>query len=237
MLIDAHCHAHGFSKEELRRYSSMTIVSVAEDLESSMKSLSLAEEFPNIIPFIGIHPWNVEEVSRSELEKTFQLVEKRDDIRGLGEVGLDGKIRKTYEKQLEVFEKFCSLASEYDLPMNIHARAAWREVLEILRKYDVERAIIHWFSGPIDLLEEIALSEYFITINPAVRIQEKHRRVLEEASMEIILTESDGPYNYRGLNLRPDTIKGLVKYIAEVKSLDEEVIEENIALNFRKFIS
>ena len=214
----------------------MKIICVAEDLESSMKSLSLAEEFPNIIPFIGIHPWNVEEVSRSELENVIQLVEKRDDIRGLGEVGLDGKIRKTYEKQMEIFKRFCILASEYDLPMNIHARAAWREVLEILRKYDVEYAIIHWFSGPIELLEEIALSEYFITINPAVRIQERHRRVLEEASMEMILTESDGPYNYRGLSLRPDMIKDLVKYIAEVKGASEEVVEESIASNFRKLI-
>jgi len=96
----------------------MKIICVAEDFESSMKSLSLAEEFPNIIPFIGIHPWNVEEVSRSELENVIQLVEKRDDIRGLGEVGLDGKIKKTYEKQMEVFKRVCILASEYDLPMN-----------------------------------------------------------------------------------------------------------------------
>ncbi len=214
----------------------MKIICVAEDFESSMKSLSLAEEFPNIISFIGIHPWNVEEVSRSELENVIQLVEKRDDIRGLGEVGLDGKMKKTYEKQMEVFKRFCILASEYDLPMNIHARAAWREVLEILRKYDVEHAIIHWFSGPIELLDEIALSGYFITINPAVRIQERHRRVLEEASMEIILTESDGPYSYRGLNLRPDMIKDLVKYIAEVKGMCEEVVEERIASNFRKLI-
>jgi len=108
--------------------------------------------------------------------------------------------------------------------------------LEILRKYDVEHAIIHWFSGPIELLEEIALSGYFITINPAIRIQERHRRVLEEASIEIILTESDGPYNYRGLNLRPDMIKDLVKYIAEVKGMREEVVEERIASNFRKLI-
>ena len=236
MLIDAHCHAHGFSRRELRRYKFMKIICVAEDFESSMKSLSLAEEFPNIIPFIGIHPWNVEEVSRSELENVIQLVEKRDDIRGLGEVGLDGKMKKTYEKQMEVFKRFCILASEYDLPMNIHARAAWREVLEILRKYDVEHAIIHWFSGPIELLEEIALSGYFITINPAVRIQERHRRVLEEASIEMILTESDGPYSYRGLNLRPDMIKDLVKYIAEVKGMREEVVEERIASNFRKLI-
>ena len=214
----------------------MKIICVAEDFESSMKSLSLAEEFPNIIPFIGIHPWNVEEVSRSELENVIQLVEKRDDIRGLGEVGLDGKMKKTYEKQMGVFKRFCALASEYDLPMNIHARAAWREVLEILRKYDVERAIIHWFSGPTELLDEIALSGYFITINPAIRIQERHRRVLEESSMEIILTESDGPYSYRGLNLRPDMIKDLVKYIAEVKGMREEVVEERIASNFRKLI-
>ena len=236
MLIDAHSHAYDLPRKELEKYRSMRIVSVSEDLESSLKTLSVAEEFPNIIPFIGVHPWRLGEVSDGEVEEVLRLVEKRDDVKGVGEVGLDREIEESYERQKEVFKKFCSLASEYDLPVNVHARAAWKDALEILEKLEVEKAVIHWYSGPIELLEEIAQNGYMITINPAVKIQEKHRRVLEEAELNIILTESDGPYRYRGLDLKPEMIRDLMKFISEVKRIDEETLENIIASNFRRLI-
>ncbi len=236
MLIDAHSHAYDLPRKELEKYRSMRIVSVSEDLESSLKTLSVAEEFPNIIPFIGVHPWRLGEVSDGEVEEVLRLVEKRDDVKGIGEVGLDRKIEESYERQKEVFKKFCSLASEYDLPVNVHARAAWKDALEILEKLEVEKAVIHWYSGPIELLEEIAQNGYMITINPAVKIQEKHRRVLEEAELNMILTESDGPYRYRGLDLNPEMIRGLISFISKVKKIDEETLENIIASNFRRLI-
>jgi len=236
LLIDAHSHAYDLPRKELEKYRSMRIVSVSEDLESSLKTLSVAEEFPNIIPFIGVHPWRLGEVSDGEVEEVLRLVEKRDDVKGIGEVGLDREIEESYERQKEVFKKFCSLASEYDLPVNVHARAAWKDALEILEKLEVEKAVIHWYSGPIELLEEIAQNGYMITINPAVKIQEKHRRVLEEAELNIILTESDGPYRYRGLDLKPEMIRDLMKFISEVKRIDEETLENIIASNFRRLI-
>ncbi|MCD6421019.1 MAG: TatD family hydrolase [Thaumarchaeota archaeon] len=236
MLIDAHSHAYDLPRKELEKYRSMRIVSVSEDLESSLKTLSIAEEFPNIIPFIGVHPWRLGEVSGSEVEEVLRLVEKRDDVKGIGEVGLDREVEESYGRQKEVFKKFCSLASEYDLPVNVHARAAWKDALEILEKLEIEKAVIHWYSGPIELLEEIAQNGYMITINPAVKIQEKHRRVLEEAELNIILTESDSPYRYRGLDLKPEMIRDLIKFISEVKRIDEETLENIIASNFRRLI-
>ena len=236
MLIDAHSHAYDLPRKELEKYRSMRIVSVSEDLESSLKTLSIAEEFPNIIPFVGVHPWRLGEVSGSEIEEVLRLVEKRDDVRGVGEVGLDREIGESYERQKEVFRKFCSLASEYDLPVNVHARAAWRDALELLEKFEVEKAVIHWYTGPIELLEEIAQDGYMITINPAVKIQEKHRRVLEEAELNLILTESDSPYRYRGLDLKPELIGDLLRFISEVKKIDEEALESVIASNFRRLI-
>jgi TatD DNase family protein len=234
MLIDAHCHAHALDEEVLRRIEDRTIViAVSEDLESSLKTLGLTEKFENIMPFIGVHPWSLEEITRQEIDDVITLVEREEDARGIGEVGIDGR-RRNREKQMEVFKMFCKLSAEYDLPMNIHARDAWREALEVLRRMDVKSAVIHWYNGPLDILEEIRESGYMITINPAARIQPKHRDVLEEAPLDMILTESDGPYKYRGLSLRPDMVEDLVKLIAEVKGMPVEDIEEVIEFNFRR---
>ena len=237
MLVDAHCHAHALQEAELKEYAgNMIIVSVSDDLGSSLKSLSLAEKFSNILPFIGIHPWSIGKVLRREIEEVMKLIEKRDEVRGIGEVGLDRKVRRTYQAQREVFEEFCKLASEYGLPMNVHAREAWREILELLRRFDIESAVIHWYSGPSEFLEEIEASGYMITINPAARIQPKHRSVLERAPLELILTESDGPYDYRGMKLKPSLIPDLVKLIAEVKGMPRQEVEEAVELNLRRLL-
>jgi len=237
MLVDAHCHAYALREEELNEYEpKMLIISVAEDLESSVKTVNLTEKFLNIIPFVGIHPWKVGKIAQQEIEDALQLIEKEDEVKGIGEVGLDKLIAETYERQKEVFKKFCELASEYDLPMNIHARAAWRDALEILRRWDVESAVLHWYSGPIELLEEVEAGGYMITVNPALKIQPKHKKVLEQASLSMILTESDGPYEYRGLKLRPNLIPDLVKFIAEVKGLTPGDVEEAVESNLRRLL-
>jgi len=234
MLIDAHCHAHALDEEVLRRVENRIIlIAVSEDLESSLKTLSLIEKFENIMPFIGVHPWSLEEITQQEIDDVVTLIERREDVKGIGEVGLDGR-RRNREKQMEVFKIFCKLSAEYDLPMNIHARDAWMEVLEVLRRMDVESAIIHWYNGPLEMLEEIRESGYMITINPAARIQPKHREVIGKAPIDMILTESDGPYEYRGLSLRPDMVADLIKLIAEVKGVMVEDVEEAIEFNFRR---
>lgn len=235
MLVDAHCHAYALSEEGLREYHSMIIICVSEDLESSRRAIALSEAFPNIIPFVGLHPWNVAEASREELDGILELMD-REDVMGIGEVGLDKRRGRLYDRQLEFFRRFCEASREYGLPMNIHALDSWREVLELLRRYDVESAVLHWYSGPLDLLEELRELGFLITINPAAKIQEKHRRVLEGAELEMILTESDGPYQYRGLDLKPGMIPELVRLIAEVKGVDARDVEDIVESNLRRFL-
>ena len=230
MYVDAHCHAYDLPEHELERYRSYAIIAVSEDYESSLKTIELSLEYENITPFIGIHPWNVAEASRSELDKVLALAD-RDEVKGL-----DKRVGKLYERQKEFFKEFCRIASEYDLPLSIHALGSWEDVLTLLRRYDIEKAAFHWYSGPPELLEQIEENGYMITINPAVKVQRKHRAVLDAASLDLIMTESDGPYKYRGMELKPDMIPDLVKFIAEVKGVSPESVEETVEWNYRRFL-
>lgn len=235
MLIDAHCHAYGFREKELEEFSEMKLISVAEDLETSIQNVKLSKNHKNIIPFAGIHPWNIEEYSGEVFDEVVNLV-RAGRAKGLGEVGIDKRFRKMWNKQLELFEKFCSLASELDIPLNIHALNAWSQALTILRKYSVKRALFHWYSGPIELLKEIEESGYYISINPSIKIQPKHRRVLEKAGLDMILTESDGPYRYRGMLLKPSMIRGLLDVIADVNGVSAEYVEKVVERNLERFL-
>ena len=235
MLVDAHCHAHAFSDMELKEFSKIKIIAVSEDVESSGKTIDLSRRFDNIIPFIGIHPWNLESTSARELEEVLRSL-KLGEAMGIGEVGVDGRIKKNVRKQIEVFKLFCEVSAELGLPMNIHALGAWDEVFEVMLKMDVRRALFHWYTGPIRLLKDIGEAGYYISINPAVKIQPKHRRILENAELDMIITESDGPYNYRGLKLKPTMISDLIEFISNIKDVDRISLEKIIERNFERLL-
>jgi TatD DNase family protein len=159
-------------------------------------------------------------------------------VKVLGEVGLDRSFRaETYDAQMKLFLGFLKIATEYELGVSIHAAGAWKDVFSLVKSYKVPTAVFHWYTGPHDLLNEIVAEGYFIGINPAIIVQKKHEDVLRRAPLEAILTESDGPYRYRGMTLGPEMLKDLVRKVAEIKSVDPEVVIEQVKRNFITFLS
>jgi len=237
--IDSHCHLYKFNEIEIKRIiknKDIIILSVSEDLESSLKNLVLSQLNENVIPAIGIHPWNIEKIN----ENTFKIIEdiiKDNKIKILGEIGLDRKFKpETFEKQKEIFEKFLNLAKEYDLNLNLHTPNASNDVYDLLIKYDIKKAYFHWYSGDEKLLEEIIDKGYFIGINVATIVNEKYRKYIEIANIKNIITESDGPYNYKGIILHPDMLKDLYKLISDIRKINLEELSNIIKNNFAKFI-
>ena len=237
--IDSHCHLYKFNEIEIKRIiknKDIIILSVSEDLESSLKNLVLSQLNENVIPAIGIHPWNIEKIN----ENTFKIIEdiiKDSKIKILGEIGLDKKFKpETFEKQKEIFEKFLNLAKEYDLNLNLHTPNASNDVYDLLIKYDIKKAYFHWYSGDEKLLEEIIDKGYFIGINVATIINEKYRKYIEITNIKNIITESDGPYNYKGIILHPDMLKDLYKLISDIIKINLEELSNIIQSNFARFI-
>jgi TatD DNase family protein len=237
--IDSHCHLYKFNEIEIKRIiknKDIIILSVSEDLESSLKNLVLSQLNENVIPAIGIHPWNIEKIN----ENTFKIIEdiiKDNKIKILGEIGLDKKFKpETFEKQKEIFEKFLNLAKEYDLNLNLHTPNASNDVYDLLIKYDIKKAYFHWYSGDEKLLEEIIDKGYFIGINVATIVNEKYREYIEIANIKNIITESDGPYNYKGIILHPDMLKDLYKLISDIRKINLEELSNIIQNNFARFI-
>jgi len=118
--------------------------------------------------------------------------------------------------------------------VNVHAPDAWADVVEELRRSDVDRALIHWYTGPLHLLDTIRDLGYYISINPAVTIQKKHQEVAAAADRRIVLVESDGPYEYRGLRLVPPLIEKTVEKMAELWSTTPEYVREIVEENAKR---
>ncbi len=232
--VDMHCHCHEISIDELREYTKKIIlVCVSDDPGSSEATIELTK-YVDIVPCIGIHPWEAHNYSLEDVNSLARFID-RHGIKCLGEIGLDKKFYPhTFEHQLKIFIRFLEIAREYDLFMNLHTAGAWREVYELLLKYDIKKAYFHWYTGPKTLLDSIVGSGYYIGINPAWKIQEKHRKIIEYAPITNIITESDAPYKYRNLYMKPDLVFETIGYIAKVKNMDYDEAKQVILNNYRR---
>lgn len=232
--VDAHVHCFEMSLSELKEYldEGFRIVCVSDDMGSSYETIRLAEENPYLKPCVGIHPWVIDSTDTTLFFK--MLNEKIDVIKCIGEVGLDKKFKPdTFHKQIVFFEEVLRFAKEYGFVLNIHAAGAWREVYEKLVRMDIGKAYIHWYSGSQSLMYEITGSGYYIGLNPAWVIQDKHRVIVENAPLNRVLTESDAPYKYRGLELKPSLVKDTVNYVAKTRGLSLENVIEAVSRNYR----
>jgi TatD DNase family protein len=241
VYVDAHSHAHEYPDEELEKILDsldIYIVVVSDDYRSSIRTVQLASRFKRLVPCVGVHPWTVNELDREkaleEARRTIELALNKG-IKCLGEIGLDTKfVGESIELQREVFRLFLEASREHGLRLNLHTAGTWEETLRLLQRYDIGYANFHWYTGPPQLLREIVDAGYTISINPAVRIQKKHQEIVRQAPLEIMLTESDAPYEYRGIKMSPLLVPEVVEKIAEIKGLEPVDVAGSIARLFKK---
>ncbi len=238
MLYDAHTHLHEFLDSRIAEFvKEMVIAAVSDDYPSSRRTIDLSNNYENIVPCVGIHPWNVDKVGLDELRQVEKLL---SEAKCIGEVGLDRRFvpPQTFNRQVEFFQTFVSWARDYDLPLNIHAPDAWRDALEMVRRADVDRVLFHWYTGPLNLIQELRDYGYYISINAAIKIQEKSKAVAKEAPLDMILLESDGPYEYRGgITLEPPMVKDAARIIAEIKGISVEDLWDVVSSNFSRLFN
>lgn len=233
MLYDSHCHLYEFDEGSIEEFTKeIVIVAVSDDYESSLRTLELSDKFKNVIPCVGIHPWNAHRVSLDDLRKIERIM---SDVDCVGEIGLDRKFTpQTLPVQEDLFRAMLRLAREYGTVVNVHAPDAWRQVVDLLDRFEIDRAVIHWYTGPLDLVDRLRDMGFYISINVALKVQEKSRKIASEAPLDVILLESDGPYEYRGLSLKPSMLGEAVSMIAEYRGISRDELIERIEYNFKR---
>ena len=116
----------------------------------------------------------------------------------IGEVGLDYKMKIKKPLQQYVLREVARLAVRSDKPLILHSRLSHERVFSIVRETGVRRAVFHWYSGPLDLLERITLEGYLVSATPATAYSIAHQAAIRAAPLESILLETDCPVRIRG---------------------------------------
>lgn len=236
-IYDMHVHLYDYSDEEVEAIiesaRGLRLVAVSDDLESARRTVDLWERFPDrIIPCIGFHPWNVKEGKISEYREVLMLA-SRVGVGCIGEVGLDRRFvdEYTWRVQNEVFDSFIRLAEDLSAMVNVHSPNAWKHVAWRLFELEDARVLYHWYTGPVNLALAIGGDRVKFSINSAIRIQEKSVKIAKHLPLDLIVVESDGPYNYRGLKLSPLLVEETVEIVARVRGETLEEVRERISAN------
>jgi TatD DNase family protein len=253
-LVDAHIH---LSDPEYAQHTDEVIadaknsgvnalVSNATDLGTSVASLELGERNTNLVyTALGIHPWNTNVLKDNELEDTLKLIQdqaQKKTIVAIGEIGLDSKYEKTWEKQLEVFDKMLQMAEKVNLPVIVHSRGTTERIVDMLPSYKLKNVLLHWFSYPLVALSKAVEHGYCITEGPPTVYSSGIREVIEQVPLTNLLTETDGPVRYykqpfNGQLTKPSFVRLVVEAVAEIKRMNAEKIADQIATNFENFFN
>ncbi len=201
MLIDSHIHLSDDEYASIEddvvdmlRVLNIKAVSVSMDTRTAVRNLSLAERYKDvIIPFIGLHPWCVDNEDLDAF--TSFLISNIDRVKGIGEIGLDGSYSNNY-KQKHVFEAMLSMAEKYNKPVSIHSRRAIDDVLDMLSSYRLKCVLLHWFSGSKKQLARANSMGYYVSYGPVLVYSEEKRVLLRNSSLDLVLIETDGPVRY-----------------------------------------
>ncbi len=202
MIIDTHAHLNfpefDDDREELIKRlveGNYQIINVGTNKESSQKGISLSRD--GLYATVGLHPLEIEDSFDYDYYKNLA---QKDGVVAIGEIGLDywykpkGKARREEykKKQKEIFEKQLDLAKEINLPIIVHCRNAFDDLIEILSKKNI-RGVVHCFTGTKEDIDKLLELGYYFGINGII-FKINLEESIKAIPLERILLETDCPY-------------------------------------------
>lgn len=236
-IFDSHAHYtdKAFENDRKNLLGSLTesgvcaVINCASDIESSVLSVELANEYDFIYAACGVHPEEVDTVDSTFINTLENLASKKKCV-AIGEIGLDYYWRQdNKEHQKDIFEQQILLAKSLNLPIIVHDRDAHGDTLEILKKHS-PKGVLHCFSGSVETAREILKLGMYIGIGGAVTFKNARKavEVCQMIPVDRLLLETDCPYMapvpMRGKRNNSSYIAYVAEKIAEIKGTTAQEI-------------
>lgn len=231
-LVDTHCHINFFKNAgdiavecEKRKVHTIYVTTLPSQFDETFKYV---KSLKFIYPSLGFHCLE----SNYTLEKEKEIFLKHiKNTKYIGEIGLDFSKRavKSKEEQIELFEFVLQNINTNEGILNIHSSSAEDEVLNMLVKYNVKKAIFHWYSGKIGTLSKILDCGYYFSINEFMSKSKKGQNIISKLPRNRILVETDAPFIKNVLPYKNETVYA---YLSSLWSMKYEEVVKTIFKNF-----
>ena len=112
-------------------------------------------------------------------------------------------------------------------------------MLDRLERYDIGRASIGWYSGPLDILRHLIQFGAYFTVGVEVSYSETIQAIAREIPDHLLLTETDNPGGLKWLKEivgMPRHVQDVIDVTARVRSSAPESVARIVQENFLRMI-
>ena len=250
-LIDTHTHlfAQQFDEDRSEVIHRALEKGVQQMLLPNINSssiqpmLNLCTEFTNnCFPMMGLHPCDVKDNYLEEIAIIEEWLQKEKFV-AVGEIGIDLFWNKsTLTIQEDAFRKQIELAKKHKLPIAIHVRDSFDEVLAIVDELNDESlsGVFHCFTGNEAQANHIInYGGFKLGIGGVVTFKNSELdKTLSNISIENLILETDSPYlaptPSRGKRNESSYLVIVAEKLAEIYGKSVEEIAEITTQNAKR---
>lgn len=248
-IFDAHAHYDDrwFDKDrfsvldDIQSKGVCGIVNNAVDLKTAKICIEYAEKYDFMYAAVGFHPENLKGIPDDYIDRLAKLSGHKKVV-AIGETGLDYHWDIPRDLQKRVFEEQIRLSLDLNMPLIVHDREAHGDTFELLRKYR-PKALIHCFSGSVELMKEAVKLGMYISLGGVVTFKNARHciDVAKEIPIDRLLLETDAPYMapvpFRGKRCDSSMIVFAAEKIASVRNMGVQELLDITCENAKKFFS
>jgi TatD DNase family protein len=248
MLVDSHAHIDDsrFDADREEAVARATaagvslIINIGADMDSSARSVALADKYSGIYAAVGMHPHDAKEMHEADY-KQLERWTTHPKVVAIGEIGLDYHYDLSPRPvQKEVFLRQLDIARKTGKPFVVHEREAHADTLEIIRTAARGlNGVFHCFSGSVETAREYLNMGFYISVAGPVTFPKsvKTKEVAKFVPLDRLLIETDSPYltphPYRGRRNEPAHVRLVAEEIARLRNLTLEELGAATTANVR----
>jgi TatD DNase family protein len=230
------------------------IIAIGTDLESSVRAVKLAEQFPGVDAAVGWHPCHAA-AAPDDLRPALRELALHPKVVALGETGLDyhrppdeiphrspADDATNKRKQAAVFVQHLEVAAELGLNCVVHQRGALEDVLVQMQPFVGKvRGVFHCFvdeqAAMLRILAEGSLVSFtgIVTFKNARTV----RDTLAATPLDRFMLETDCPYlapvPFRGKRCESAYVREIAELAARLKGCSLEELSEATCATARRF--
>lgn len=237
-LLDVHCHVDLYRDYAavIREAESGRVFTLAVTNSPSVyqRCRELLEGTQFLHAAVGLHP----QLVADRHQETNLLLELIREVPYVGEVGLDfvdapPDLRRLQQDVLARILDRC--AESGGRVVSLHSRRAYTETIALVEAHGPGTPILHWYSGPLRLIERAINAGCYFSVNAAMLRSDTGRRIIARLPSDRVLTETDGPFvQVLGRPARPPDVADVADQLAAVWRVDPSVGRAILARNLRK---
>lgn len=254
-MIDSHCHLadRKFQKdlsEVIMRAQAEGVsrmVTIADDLDEAERCRDIAQKYDHIFYTVGVHPhaareWKMDPSTSSGGKRKIMEFSMDPNMVAVGEIGLDYHyMNSPKEDQIRAFRDQISIAQELNMPIVVHNRESFEDLLTIIDELKPEKMVLHCCTEKWEDAAQILDRGYLLGFTGIATYPKAQdiREVIKNCPLTQMMVETDAPYlapeGKRGKRNEPAFVKEVAQLIAGIKGISFEEVDEMTTKNTVEF--